>query len=366
MILRDRTVVFRTDASNAIGFGHLQRCRAIAAFVAEQGGTSAFVLGLCDDTVAANLTAANENVHILEKAGHFDAQALYSAVPDAHLVICDISHPETSPRLAALPGYLADLKAGGSSTVLIDGPLEMCLSARVSLPTDVLVIPYFGSEAETIQPGPRKIAAGLPYAIIAETYAGNGAMGRTIAEQARRILITAGGSDPTGATALCLRALANITETELDLRVAIGPAFSESARAAIDDLAAVSPHRVTLLQAPAGLAEHMLWCDLALSASGVTKYELACTGTPTLLFSTDRDLDAMNRSFETLGTCIDLGLVEHLTPTAITLRLRDVLSDPDKRRALSDAGRRAVDGQGCARMFEALSETTSKTLTTPS
>ena len=343
-------VVLRTDASNAIGFGHLRRCLAIADFVARSGGTPVFALGIYDDSARAAVEAAGWTCVELNDATLFDAASL----PAASLVICDMSHPAAVESVESLPGYVSDLQDEGCRVVLIDAPLAMCLAAKQPLGVDLLVIPYLDGELQQVQPGPRATAAGLPFAIVDTDYRDAATAGRDISDMADRILVTAGGSDPTGATALCLKALHNITDADLTIRVVVGPAFDQNARSEIQTLAADSRHDITLLDAPSGLLAEMLWCDLALSASGVTKHELACTGTPALLFSIDSDLDAMNTSFRKLGSCEDLGQVAHLTPDILASALRRIRPDRDRRQAMSAAGRQAVDGRGCVRMFEAL------------
>jgi UDP-2,4-diacetamido-2,4,6-trideoxy-beta-L-altropyranose hydrolase len=343
-------VVLRTDASNAIGFGHLRRCLAIADFVARAGGKPVFALGVFDDSARDSVEAAGWDCLELDDGTLFDATTL----PGSSLVICDMSHPAAVEDVEKLPGYIAELQGNGCRVVLIDAPLAMCLAAKQPLGVDLLVIPYLDGELQQVQPGPHATAAGLPFAIVDSDYSDAAATGRDIADNANRILVTAGGSDPTGATALCLKALHAITDADLTIRVVVGPAFDQKTRTEIQALAATNRHDTTLLDAPAGLLADMLWCDLALSASGVTKYELACAGTPALLFSIDSDLDAMNSSFRQLGTCKDMGQVADLSPDILASAVRQIRSDRSRRQTMSEAGRDAVDGRGCARMFEAL------------
>ena len=106
---------------------------------------------------------------------------------------------------------------------------------------------------------------------------------RRITSIASNLLITCGGSDPTETTLLAIKAAGKI-ETHLNLRVIIGPLFSDSLEMRIREEIDKLDHFCEIIQKPKSLREHLLWCDVAISASGLTKYELAATSTPSIHF----------------------------------------------------------------------------------
>jgi spore coat polysaccharide biosynthesis predicted glycosyltransferase SpsG len=93
----------------------------------------------------------------------------------------------------------------------------------------------------------------------------------------------------------------------------------------------------------------MQWCDLAIAASGLTKYELAATATPALLFSIDAFHHESNRSFAATETAIDLGT--HVTAGKIADEVAQLLRDPKLRTKLSTNGRQTIDGHGVQRLL---------------
>jgi UDP-2,4-diacetamido-2,4,6-trideoxy-beta-L-altropyranose hydrolase len=355
-LLQGRSIVLRTDAGPRIGIGHVRRCLVLAEAAARQGARPFFVLGQCDEGSRTRIESAGCPLVVLDHRSRFDSSAHLAAVSAPSIVIFDLSHSDAINDATSLVDLVAALRAVGSQTVLIDQPGELCLSAAAGIGVDLLVFPYLGAETQAVQPGPRRIVKGPSFAVMDSAYFAAGAAVRVIAPKAHRILVTAGGGDPAGITVNFLEALADSTLPHMDVHVVIGPAFPASTVAAIRDMAASSRHDVVLLDAPDSLADEMAWCDIALSASGVTKYELACTGTPALLVSTDSDHATMNGPFRELGTALDLGVVGTASPHDIAAALKELIADAELRRAMSSAGRAAIDGRGGTRLFAMLAE----------
>jgi spore coat polysaccharide biosynthesis predicted glycosyltransferase SpsG len=142
----------------------------------------------------------------------------------------------------------------------------------------------------------------------------------------------------------------------LAVRVVLGPGFSKDYRDRLKDLAQLADHKFEWLDAPTVLASAMLWCDVAVATSGVTKYELAATGTPAILLSPDAMHVEVNRPFAALGTCADLGLAKVVSPSVLAVEIAALLDDAERRKRMSRAGKLAVDGCGATRIAQMLKE----------
>ena len=114
------------------------------------------------------------------------------------------------------------------------------------------------------------------------------------------------------------------------------------------------PHPCELIYAPRELLKHMLWSDVAISSSGLTKYELALTGTPTLLTSIDSAHDLINKDFTLTGAAIDLGIHSELTPSRINSSLQALLENEIQRMELSKKGQSWIDADGASRVVDEL------------
>lgn len=90
-----------------------------------------------------------------------------------------------------------------------------------------------------------------------------------------RAMILMGGSDPRNTTPVAMRAFDG---TGLDVEVVVGPGFEN--REAIAATAESVDCAFSLVEDPDDLAERMFRADLAVTALGLTAYELAAVGTP--------------------------------------------------------------------------------------
>ena len=77
---------------------------------------------------------------------------------------------------------------------------------------------------------------------------------RSIRQQADRILVTCGGSDPFEVTAKVLTGLAEIHDRTLDIRLVVGPGFARAYLSSLATMAEPFLHRVEFVASPASLA----------------------------------------------------------------------------------------------------------------
>ena len=102
------------------------------------------------------------------------------------------------------------------------------------------------------------------------------------------------------------------------------------------------------------MADLMLWADIAITGDGLTKYETAVTGTPSIMLSTAGSAKALNLEFERARTTQHLGDGGVVSVETIAEATRQLMSDVARRRKMSENGRAMVDGAGIERIFARL------------
>ncbi|MCK4828486.1 hypothetical protein KA005_72820, partial [bacterium] len=245
--------------------------------------------------------------------------------------------------------YLEKLKGYFKYIVLIDGSGKHSLRGRLAeISVDLLIAPYVG-ESESSQALPYRVLAGPNYYILGCEY--SDIRRRIVKQEANKLLITCGGSDPLGVSLKVLTALKLIADRKLDVRIAIGPYFKSDLKAKICSKIATIQHVVTILNEPPNLAKHMLWCDLAIANTGLTKYELATTGTPALFLSINQEHADVNIPFLMEGTGIDLGVYNSVSEENIANKICSLLSDFDMRQTMAKTGQGVMDGHGAERII---------------
>lgn len=337
-------LLFVTIANKALGYGHLNRCLSIARYArADEANVEFLLFGDAFGQARVEASGFPCQTRSVDDLGEADATM---GISRADAVVSDLIHSTFFVQRQVAPVILGNLRQLGDVVVAIDSLGEQSLTAQ--LPTadiDLLVVPYVGPEVNEARVG-RQVVRGAAYAMLSPEYAN--LPSRKTRALANRILVSCGGSDARGSTKTVLQGLDKIPE-RLEVKVVIGPFFSNALRTEIERLIAASKHKMQWVFAPDSLLEDMLWCDIAIAASGLTKYELAASGTPALLFSMDIAHHEVNKPFAAIGTVIDLGV--DMSPASVCGETGRLLADHVKRQSMSATGKKIVDGLGAQRLI---------------
>ena len=180
-----------------------------------------------------------------------------------------------------------------------------------------------------------KILAGVDYVMIAPRYAGlspdvNG-----------HIVVSLGGSDPHGLTPKVLEALKAWAGNVIVIK---GPGMT-------DDY----PGWQTV-DAPESLLTYLDGAALLVGALGMTAYEAAAAGVPSLLVAWSDDHEATALEFEAHGAAVSLGRWDKFDPKMVTDLTEQLLTQPALWHRFSTNARALVDGCGVQRVADRLLE----------
>ena len=95
-------------------------------------------------------------------------------------------------------------------------------------------------------------------------------------------------------------------------------------------------------------------CNLAISAGGVTSYELACLGVPSVLIVTAENERRRAEELERAGAALEVGWIGTVTPTGLAAFVLGLWEDRMKRKRMRECGRKLIDGHGAARLAKDL------------
>lgn len=329
------SVAFRTTGGVASGLGHVSRCLALAQALRALEVESLFLLD-GDGTIRDRVAAAG-----FPAAGVRAAHDLADTVRECrawrpHAVIVD--------SYATGPAYFRGL-AGTWPLVVLDD-----LADR-ELPVDLIVNGSAGADRLAYRGAPHtRYLLGPRFVPLRPDFAEPPA--RVTRAEVRRVLVTVGGSDPTGFTAQLVRwtakALGDVTQD-----VVVGPFVRGAERRSGE--AALGP--VVLHEDPPDMRRLMLEADLAVSGGGQTIYELAASATPAIAIRMAQNqtgnLTALSEAgaLQWVGAAGDAALESHLSDALVALA-----AAPHRREAMGRRGRALVDGKGAARAARAVME----------
>jgi spore coat polysaccharide biosynthesis protein SpsF len=162
-----------------------------------------------------------------------------------------------------------------------------------------------------------------------------------------RIVVSMGGSDPFDLTRLAARALTRLN-LPCKARFVIGPGF-RGASVLVRAIQAMNPN-FEAVEGVSDLGAEFAAADLALVAFGVTAYELAALGVPSLYLALTEDHMLSASAFETAGMGVVVGLARKARAEDISRMTWTLLADEKRRSDMRAAGLSTIDGRGAERI----------------
>jgi spore coat polysaccharide biosynthesis protein SpsF len=324
--------LIRCDGGGRFGYGHVKRMVALARSLRDRQGIGAlFAVNGTADALEPIARAGFEAVAVDGAKDAEELQALVqSRAPD--MLICD-------QREGIGRDDLENLSARVSLTAVIDDGSERRLAADLAYYPPVPqaeALDWRGSQCQA--------RIGWEWTLLGMS---KPAAAPRNAPPRPTLLVAMGGSDPFGLTLRIARALTRLNPV-FRARFVIGPGMENGARIA-RAVASLAPNFETV-EGATDLAAEYAASDLALTAFGVTAYELAATGVPALYLCLNADHALSASAFEQAGMGLSLGLAESARDEDITGAVWALLSDSPRRREMRAAGLMTIDGEGAARI----------------
>jgi UDP-2,4-diacetamido-2,4,6-trideoxy-beta-L-altropyranose hydrolase len=290
-------IVFRTDASLAIGTGHVMRCLTLADALRECGACSHFISRAHDGHLIEHIRARGHQVSALPVTGSASTAATTdNSTAHAHWLGADWVS-DARETLMALQGQRADwlvvdhyaldarweqhLRQACQQLLVIDDLADRPHDCELLLDQN---LGRLASDYGRWVPVSCTVLAGPQHALLRPEFADwrLPSMARRSTPRLRHLLITLGGVDKDNATSQLLQALRCCPlPNECKITVVMGP----HAPWLCDVLAqaAQMPWPTEVLVDVHNMAELMAQCDLAIGAAGSTNWERCCLGLPCLL-----------------------------------------------------------------------------------
>ena len=334
-----KKLIIRADASISVGTGHVMRCLALAQAWQDKGGDAIFVLTNKSSALENRLISEGMQVVYLlvETGSQEDANQTvdFAQKFNAQWIVLDGYHFGAK--------YQKAIKNFGVKLLVFDdyGHAEhyyadLVLNQNIAHNEHL----YRSREAYT------QLLLGTQYALLRREFWQWQDWERAINLIARKLLVTFGGSDPHNVTLKVIQALEWLNRDDLEVTVVIGgsnPYYEILQKEVADSSLAIS-----LQQNVGNMPELMAWADLAIASGGVTCWELAFMGLPSLLILLAKNQEAGIDKIDGLSTK-NLGLFSGLSPQKFAKELSNIISNPIIRTKMSQQGKALVDGLGALR-----------------
>jgi UDP-2,4-diacetamido-2,4,6-trideoxy-beta-L-altropyranose hydrolase len=335
--------LFRTDASTAIGSGHVARCASLAQALAAAGHEVHFACRALAGDLNRWLEAEGFRVHeILGVADaamteSTDADATKKSIPEQRYDWLIVDHYELGAPWEHALAAVAD------RTFVIDDlgrrhDCDLLLDQNYANPTHALY-------TDTKPPG-CELLLGPQFALLRPEFAAlRAASLRRRRERVARLLVFMGGSDPSNETCKALQGVGRSDIENLVVDVAIGSGNPH--RQAVAN-ACAAMDRVTLHVQTNQMAQLMSEADCAIGAAGTTTWERCALGLPALVTVLAENQTAIAEPVAAAGAHRLLGRPRDLTAVHYAQALRAL--DAADLALMSQAAAAICDGKGAERV----------------
>lgn len=362
-----KCVVFRTDASLAIGTGHVMRCLTLADALKARQVSCHFV---CRDLPGQLIDAIRQRgheVHVLPKAEESTTPADDTREPahagwlttdwrtDAEQTFALLK--TLSPEWLVVDHYALDARwedatrPGYGRLFVIDDLADRPHAA------DLLLDQNLGREARdyaALVPPTCDCLIGPQYALLRPEFAEyrEASLARRQRPSLSNILITMGGIDKDNATGRVLEVLASSPlPPYCTLSVVMGA--NAPWLASVQAQALEMPWETEVAVNVNDMARRMSQADLAIGAAGSTSWERCCLGVPTLTVVLADNQREVAKELHDIGAAISLGDLEQMY-AELALRLGKLINRTSLLFEHSVTAARLTNGSGVSLVSERL------------
>lgn len=341
------TLLFRTDASVAIGTGHAMRCLALAQ-AAQDGGERA-VFAMSESTASIRTRLDSEACEV------FPVTSPVGTLDDANQTI-DLARLHGAEWIV-IDGYQFEaeyqraIKAAELKVLFLDDyGHARHYSADVVLNHNVCAdeARYANREAYT------KLLLGPRYCLLRREFGRWREWKRRISPKVEQLLVMMGGSDQENITARVVEAIGMAgPAVDSSLQVTLVVGGSNPHYDSLKSTASKSPTKIKIERDALNIPELMAAADIAVSAAGSTCWELCLLALPALLLDVAPNQTELARELDRRGCAIHVG--GHDAPAQeIGSQIERLVCSSEVRQTLSQRSRELVDGNGARRVISAL------------
>ena len=336
-----KSVLFLCIAGKKYGYGHLVRCKSLAEH-AKIFGLDVHFLIFTDQPKIRFLEDYNDkhkDINVLKNNPDIDKMNI--SLFD--IIIVDISHEIIFENVLNSQKWLKYFGSRCEKLIAIDSVNDQSIYKSFdNVLFHLIIVPYV-VESELYEES-SKILVGETYSILSPKFL-KIENGYNFNSNRIKILISCGGSDPKNYTKNILESLENY-ESKLFVNIIIGPLFNKKLKNHILNYNKISKNNVSYVDSPNSIFEYIQGCDIAIGTSGLSKYEFACLGKPSILVSIDQFHVEANKPFVSKGYSFEI---------KNTIKRNDMHNKLKKislnYKEISLKARSSIDGKGGQRII---------------
>lgn len=338
----------RVDANEVIGTGHVMRCLSIADEYRKRDEETTFIVA---DKYAETMILEHgyESICLGSVWNCLDGEVdkIIRVIKKRNItkLIID-SYFVTEAYLKKIRNY--------TKTVYIDDidryiyPVDILINYNIYAESLDYISRYNHEEENT------RFALGSKYVPLRTEFS---AVKKKIVDRARKILLTSGGTDPDNFLGKILKKIYEQSWFDnFEYYVIIGR-FNEHQKLLESEWGNFP--NIRLLSNVSNMSEYMILCDIAITAGGVTAYELCACGIPSILYTLADNQWMIAQTLSDMGIIPWVGDMRQNLQNCLNSIIRHIVflrDNVDFRKEISVKMQNVVDGNGCRRIVDFINE----------
>ncbi len=336
-------LLIRADANAEIGTGHVMRCVALAQAWRDGGGGVTFILGTGGTEIHERLLS--EGFEVNEISG--ETGSAQDAAQTCELCVRKAAEWLVLDGYHFSRDYRNRIGSAASHLLLVDDHGAFApYDCDIVLNTNV----YASEEMYSDRRRRARLLLGSKYALLRREFLSVQRERADVSEQATRLLVTLGGSDPHNVTLTVVEALQELGDLAFEVTVVLGA--SNRHRASVERALNQFSRPVRLLVNVTNMPELMAESDLAISAGGGTCDELALLRVPMFLITTATNQEQAVEAYRVKRAAVTAGWFTVLDRAGLAQSLRQIIMRPELRKGIAENAGALVDGRGAQRVVE--------------
>lgn len=332
--------LIRVDASAKIGWGHAMRCFALATELKKAGAVVQFITRDFED-----------NSIVMIKNGRFPVEKIPSgSSQEEDLRLTLQLADDLGPDMIIVDGYL--FTRNYLQRLKRSGRLLLCIDdiAHTFFPCDILLNQNLNASREMYYSKVKPdtiLLLGPQYVLLRNEFSRAQKIGLNSNDVVKKVLVTMGGSGSYGQTIRVLKAL-DAAKSNFDILVIINANMPRAGQ--LSDFIKSSTKKINIVKDANNMADLMLKCDLAITAGGITCWELACLGIPNITILLADNQRGVANELGKRDITYNLGWHSEVTQTKISEAVDTLVADPPRRRSMSMRGHQLINGRGAEKV----------------
>ncbi|GAC41340.1 UDP-2,4-diacetamido-2,4,6-trideoxy-beta-L-altropyranose hydrolase [Paenibacillus popilliae] len=325
-------IVFRADASVSLGTGHVMRCLVLADMVSHESISIHFVSRSMPNPLQEQMKSKHISLYL---TGETVEEIDLDWKSDADLFINYVDNNIPGKPILIVDHYGLDSKWEKAVRPWVNKIIVIDDLANRRHDCDSLLDQNYYRNAHSryaeLVPPHAKLWLGPAYSLVREQFREESPYA-TVRNRVQRVLVTYGGSDPTGETIKALLAAQNGSFAPITFDIVVGGSYPEP-----DKIRTIceNMHNVNYHFNVSNMAKLMVQADVALGAGGSTQWERCRLGVPTILTVVADNQRECAGELHEAGVVNNLGWHDNVTPEKIKLALLELMNSPDLLRGMS-------------------------------